>query len=324
MSKPIALGIIGFGIMGERLLRAALEHAAGSVTPVAVWDPAPDAAARLAAISPAVPMLASAAAVIAACDCLYVAAPPAAHIPLAEAAIAAGRAVFLEKPLATDLAIARAFVAREVTDPVKREKLMPATTAGCKRNVRSGRFLKALDRPDVEIVTDPIDRFTPEGLLTRDGVLHELDAVIYGTGFAASQYLSTFDVIGPEGKNLRETWGDAAEAYLGVTVAGYPNFFMIYGPNTNAQSSIIFIIDTISTCSIIFTIFIIFMIISITSIIFIIFEIAIIAVISISFIIVDNSIIATIAIITIIWITIIIFFIIAVIFIIGIIIFDDN
>ncbi len=112
MSKPIALGIIGFGIMGERLLRAALEHAAGSVTPVAVWDPAPDAAARLAAISPAVPMLASAAAVIAACDCLYVAAPPAAHIPLAEAAIAAGRAVFLEKPLATDLAIARAFVAR--------------------------------------------------------------------------------------------------------------------------------------------------------------------------------------------------------------------
>jgi cation diffusion facilitator CzcD-associated flavoprotein CzcO len=120
---------------------------------------------------------------------------------------------------------------------------MPATTAGCKRNVRSGLFLKALDRPNVEIVTDTIDHFTPEGVLTKDGVLHELDAVIYGTGFAASQYLSTFDVIGPEGTNLRETWGDAAEAYLGVTVAGYPNFFMIYGPNTNAQSSIIFIIE---------------------------------------------------------------------------------
>jgi predicted dehydrogenase len=112
MPQPIALGIIGFGIMGERLLRAALEHAAGSVTPVAVWDPAPEAAARLAAVSPVVPMLASPEAVIAACDCLYVAAPPAAHIPLAEAAMAAGRAVFLEKPLATDLGIARAFVAR--------------------------------------------------------------------------------------------------------------------------------------------------------------------------------------------------------------------
>ncbi len=112
MPQPIALGLIGFGIMGERLLRAAMEHATESVTPVAVWDPAPEAAARLAAVAPGVPMLASAEAVIAACDCLYVAAPPAAHIPLAEAAFAAGRAVFLEKPLATDLGLARDFVAR--------------------------------------------------------------------------------------------------------------------------------------------------------------------------------------------------------------------
>ena len=111
VSAPIALGIVGFGIMGERLLRAALGHAADSVAPVGVWDPAPDARARLAAVSAAVPLLPSADAVVAACDCLYVAAPPAAHIPLAAAALAAGRAVFLEKPLATDLAAARAFVA---------------------------------------------------------------------------------------------------------------------------------------------------------------------------------------------------------------------
>jgi predicted dehydrogenase len=94
VSAPIALGIVGFGIMGERLLRAALGHAADSVTPVGVWDPAPDARARLAAVSAAVPLLPSTDAVVAACDCLYVAAPPAAHIPLAEAALAAGRAVF--------------------------------------------------------------------------------------------------------------------------------------------------------------------------------------------------------------------------------------
>jgi predicted dehydrogenase len=112
MPAPIALGIIGFGIMGERLLRAALGHATEFATPVGVWDPAPGAATRLSTIAPAVPMLASAEAVIAACDCLYVAAPPAAHIPLAEAALAVGRAVFLEKPLATDLTAARAFVAR--------------------------------------------------------------------------------------------------------------------------------------------------------------------------------------------------------------------
>ncbi len=108
MPAPIALGIIGFGIMGERLLRAAQEHAAEHVKVVGVWDPQPEAAARLAGLAP---MLASAEAVIAACECLYIAAPPAAHIPLAQAALAAGRAVFLEKPLATDLGAARAFVA---------------------------------------------------------------------------------------------------------------------------------------------------------------------------------------------------------------------
>jgi len=112
MPTPIKLGIIGLGIMGERLLRAALEHAAESVTPVGVWDPAPAAAGRLAGIAGAPRMLATPDAVIAACECLYIAAPPAAHIPLAEAAIAAGRAVFIEKPLATLPAEARGFVAR--------------------------------------------------------------------------------------------------------------------------------------------------------------------------------------------------------------------
>jgi len=108
----ITLGIIGFGIMGERLLRAALDHAAAHVQPVGVWDPAPAAAARLIEVAPAVPMLDSAAAVIEACECLYVAAPPGAHLPLAEAALGAGRAVFLEKPLAVDVAAATAFVAK--------------------------------------------------------------------------------------------------------------------------------------------------------------------------------------------------------------------
>lgn len=109
MAEPIALGIVGFGIMGERLARFAAGHE--RVRLAGVWDPAPEAAARLAAAAPGVPLLPSAAEVIAACDCLYVACPPAFHLEHARAAFAAGKAAFLEKPLAVDLADARAFVA---------------------------------------------------------------------------------------------------------------------------------------------------------------------------------------------------------------------
>jgi predicted dehydrogenase len=112
----VALGIIGFGIMGERLLRAALDHDPAVLRPVAVWDPAPEAAARLAAVAPGLPMLASAAAVIEACDCLYIASPPASHLDHARAAFAAGRAAFLEKPLATDAAAGAGFVAAAERD----------------------------------------------------------------------------------------------------------------------------------------------------------------------------------------------------------------
>ncbi|MFC3003628.1 Gfo/Idh/MocA family oxidoreductase [Falsiroseomonas tokyonensis] len=106
----VALGVVGFGIMGERLLRAALAHDPDVIRPVAVWDPSPAAAARLAEIAPGLPMLESPAAVIAACDALYIASPPSSHLEHAGAAFAAGRAAFLEKPLAADLAAARAFV----------------------------------------------------------------------------------------------------------------------------------------------------------------------------------------------------------------------
>jgi len=111
-SGPVKLGIVGFGIMGERLLRAALDHGPADLRLAGVWDPAPEAAARLAAIAPAIPFLPGPEAVIAAADCLYVASPPASHLDLAGAALDAGRAVFLEKPLSHDTPAARAFVAR--------------------------------------------------------------------------------------------------------------------------------------------------------------------------------------------------------------------
>jgi len=107
--EPLKLGIIGLGIMGERLMRAALAHGNTQVT--AVWDPGAEAVARLASITPALSMSADAAAVIAKSDAVYIASPPASHIALGQQVLAAGRALFLEKPLASDLAAARAFVA---------------------------------------------------------------------------------------------------------------------------------------------------------------------------------------------------------------------
>ncbi|MCQ4161896.1 Gfo/Idh/MocA family oxidoreductase [Roseomonas sp. GC11] len=150
---PVALGIIGFGIMGERLLRTAFPHP--EVRVAGVWDPSPEAAARLAAVDPAVPMLPDAAAVIAACDTLYIAAPPAAHIPLARAALAAGRAVFLEKPLATDLAEAAAFVAEAEASGARAAVNFPMASSPAVAQLAAWRAAGQVGQPrGLEIATD--------------------------------------------------------------------------------------------------------------------------------------------------------------------------
>ncbi len=110
-TNPVAIGIIGAGIMGERLLNAILDQPPGTVMAAGIWDPSPAAMERMAARRPAVPRLPDAAAVIAASDCLYVASPPASHLGYGRAALSAGKAFFGEKPLAVDVADARAFVA---------------------------------------------------------------------------------------------------------------------------------------------------------------------------------------------------------------------
>ncbi|CEJ11966.1 Inositol 2-dehydrogenase [bacterium YEK0313] len=107
----VSIGIIGAGIMGERLLRAILDQPAELVTAAGIWDPSAAALARMEAALPAVRRLADAAAVVAAADCVYVASPPASHLGYAQAALAAGKTVFCEKPLAVDVSAARAFVA---------------------------------------------------------------------------------------------------------------------------------------------------------------------------------------------------------------------
>ena len=129
------------------------------------------------------------------------------------------------------------------------EKVIPDYPLGGKRSVRdNGVWIAALRRPNVELVTEPIKEITPKGIVTADGVLHEVDVIIYGTGFTASDFLKTFKVYGKGGVELHEQWAGDARAYLGMTVPGFPNLFVIYGPNTNivVNGSIIFF----SECSV--------------------------------------------------------------------------
>jgi 4-hydroxyacetophenone monooxygenase len=108
--------------------------------------------------------------------------------------------------------------------------------------VDDGAFVRALRQDNVDVVTDRIDRVEPQGVRTADGVLHEADVIVYGTGFQASKFLTPMTVTGRGGVDLHEQWAGDARAYLGIVVPNFPNFFCLYGPNTNivVNSSIIY------------------------------------------------------------------------------------
>ena len=117
-------------------------------------------------------------------------------------------------------------------DPALRAATRPDYPLGCKRVLITTDWYRALGRPDVELVTSPIDEVRADGILSADGRLHEADVVIFGTGFTATQFLAPMEVTGRDGASLRATWADGAEAYFGMTVPRFPNMFVIYGPNT--------------------------------------------------------------------------------------------
>jgi cation diffusion facilitator CzcD-associated flavoprotein CzcO len=141
---------------------------------------------------------------------------------------------------AMQTALAQSYLERKIADPELRAKLTPDYPVGCKRPLISRDWLPALTRPNVRLVTEPIDEITERGIRTVDGEEHSVDTIIYGTGFRANEYLTTVDFYGRGGRRLRDDWQGGAEAFLGLTVAGYPNLFLLYGPNTNGVNSIIF------------------------------------------------------------------------------------
>jgi cation diffusion facilitator CzcD-associated flavoprotein CzcO len=138
-------------------------------------------------------------------------------------------------------------VAREalevVEDPEVRRKLTPDHPWGCKRPLLSNDYLPTFNRDDVELVVEPIERITADAVVTADGAERPVDAIVLATGFATTKYVSAIDVIGRDGIALADAWGDDPEAYLGITTSGYPNLFMLYGPNTNGGNSIILMLE---------------------------------------------------------------------------------
>lgn len=131
-----------------------------------------------------------------------------------------------------------------VADPKLREVLTPDYPAGCKRVLISNDWYPAITKPNCETVTSPIAKVTADAVVTADGVSHPADAIIFSTGFETMGFLAPMTVTGLGGHDLNNVWHDGAEAHRGVAVSGFPNFFMLYGPNTNlGHNSIIFMLE---------------------------------------------------------------------------------
>jgi cation diffusion facilitator CzcD-associated flavoprotein CzcO len=127
---------------------------------------------------------------------------------------------------------------------VLRAKVTPSYRLGCKRVLISNEYYPALQRPNVELVTDGIAEVTATGVRTHDGVERPVDAIVCGTGFRVSEYLSSIRIVGRGGVELNEAWRTSLRNYLGITVSGFPNLFLLMGPNTGlGHNSMIFMIE---------------------------------------------------------------------------------
>jgi cation diffusion facilitator CzcD-associated flavoprotein CzcO len=144
---------------------------------------------------------------------------------------------------------ARKHLHATVSDPEKVAKLTPSYPMGAKRVLFSDDFYEAIEAHDVAIETAPIAKVTGDAIVTApaDGsepVEHPVDVIVVGTGFETHDFLTPMTVIGPNGRNLNDEWRDGPQAHLGISVAGFPNLFFLYGPNTNlGHNSIVVMIE---------------------------------------------------------------------------------
>jgi cation diffusion facilitator CzcD-associated flavoprotein CzcO len=140
---------------------------------------------------------------------------------------------------------AKRHLRKQVGDPELRAKLTPDYQIGCKRILISNDYYPALTQPNVDVVTTPIARITPTGVVTTDGTERACDTIVLGTGFEVSANLTRMPILGKDGVGLADHWKrDGIGAHLGITVTGYPNLFLLVGPNTVlGHSSMVFMIE---------------------------------------------------------------------------------
>ena len=157
------------------------------------------------------------------------------------------RYVLFEHPRAMAIAeqVIRRHIRKQVPDPELAARLMPNYRMGCKRILVSDDYYPAMAQPHVDLVTERIDRVEPDRIVTADGGEHELDVIVWATGFDILIMLGTLDVTGVDGRDLRTCWDGTPSAHLGMTVPGFPNLFMLLGPNTGlGHNSVVIMIES--------------------------------------------------------------------------------
>jgi len=133
----------------------------------------------------------------------------------------------------------------QVKDPELRRKLTPDYSLGCKRILPTNEWYPALAQPNVEVVSGAVTEVRPNSVVAEDGTEHEVDTIIFGTGFHVTDVPIADRITGREGETLAETWQGSMQAYKGTTVAGFPNLFFLVGPNTGlGHNSIVFMIES--------------------------------------------------------------------------------
>src|SRR5437764_9550968 len=140
--------------------------------------------------------------------------------------------------------MAREHLEAQVPDEQLRAALTPSYELGCKRVLISNDYYPALMRPNVELVTDGIAEVRERSIVTADGKERPVDVIIFGTGFLATEVLRGARIVGRGGLDLHQAWRERVSAFLGVTVSGFPNFFMLLGPNTGlGHNSVVLMIE---------------------------------------------------------------------------------